>query len=149
MLSSASTTRGLGAGQDFAREIAAEFQHAVDLPLPQIAQRRRGIGVGHRVEGLRVGGDGLEHFLELHGGHAVVLIHHADVEMLDFAAKGIAQHDQLHQRHDHGNDDQRRAAAEPAQVAFNDGKDAVHGGQFLCMMNALSAAAGACRASRN
>ena len=84
------------------------------------------VAVGDRLERSGIGRHRLEHFFEFDGRHAVILIHHANLKILDFAAKRIAQHDQLHQRHDHRNDDQRRAAAETPQVAFNDGPDAMH-----------------------
>ena len=58
--------------------------------------------------------------------HAVVLVHDADLKVLDFSAERVAENDQLHQRHDDGNDHEHRAAPEPPQVAFNDGPDSVH-----------------------
>ncbi len=82
--------------------------------------------------------------------HAVVLVHDADLKILDLSAEGVAEHDQLHQRHDDRNDHQRRAAPEPAQIAFDDGPDAVHIVFILAAcMNGLLAAAGACNVSRN
>ena len=40
--------------------------------------------------------------------------------MLDVAAEGIAEDDELHDREDHRHDDQHRAAPEPPQLAFDD-----------------------------
>ena len=47
-------------------------------------------------------------------------------DVLELAAEGVAEDDELRERHDDGDDDERGAAAEAAQVAFNDGQDAVH-----------------------
>src|SRR5258708_6301661 len=56
----------------------------------------------------------------------MVLVHHADGEVFDFAAKGVPEHDQLDQGHDHGHDNESRAAPEPAKVAFDNGENAMH-----------------------
>ena len=100
----------------------------VDPALAQVAQSGGLVVVGDRGEGAGVGGHGLEHLLQLDRRHAVVVVHHPDLEMLDLAAEGVAQDDQLDERHDHGHDHQGGAAAEAAQVAFDDGPDADHGG---------------------
>ena len=54
------------------------------------------IGVINRFKGPRVGGNGSAHFPQLHGGHAMILIHHADAQVMDFPAKRVSQDDQLH-----------------------------------------------------
>ena len=138
---------GLAPASTLREKSRRDGQHAVDFAIAQILQRRRLIVVGHRVKGARIGGDGLEHFLQLERRHAVILIHDADLQVFDFAAKGIAEHDQLHQRHDDGDDNQNRTAPEAAQIAFDDGPDAVHS-HVRFMIKGLSAALGACRLSR-
>ena len=84
------------------------------------------IGVGEGVVGFGVGGDGVEHFLEADGGEAVVLVDDADLEVFEVAAEGIAEDDELGEGHDDGDHDEGGAAAEAAEVAFDDGPDSVH-----------------------
>ena len=137
-----------GPGEHLTREIRRDVQHAIDPAVAQVPQGGRLVGVGNGVERAGVGGDRLKHLLQFDGGDAVVLVHHADLEVLDLAAKGVAEHDQLHQGHDHRNDDQRRAAPEAAEIAFDDGPDAIHG-YLRGIMNGLLLAAASCSASRN
>ena len=58
----------------------------------------------------------------LHRRHAVILIDDRQLQVLDVAAEGVAEHDQLHEREDHRHDDQHRAAPEAPQLAFDDGQ---------------------------
>src|SRR2546425_2472625 len=72
-------------------------------------------GVGKRivfdgVERLRAGGNGIEAFANNARLAGAVLIHQGDGDALDLSAKRVAQHDELHQRKDHGADHQRGAA---------------------------------------
>ena len=97
----------VGAGQHLAREVRRDVQHAADLAVAQVVRApppgrcRRSVS-----NGARVGRHRLEHLLQLHRRHAVVLVDDADLEVLHLAAEGVAQHDELHHRHDHRDDDQ-------------------------------------------
>ena len=117
---------GVDAREDLAGKLRRNVEHAVDFSDPQIVDGEGAVVIIDGGEGFGVGGDGLEHFVQFDGGNAVVLIHDADLEVFDFSTEGVAEHDQLHERHDHGNEHKRRAAPEAAEVAFNDGPDAVH-----------------------
>ena len=88
--------------------------------------RNRLVAVIKRREGFGIGGDGLEHLVQFDRRNAVVLVHDADLEVLYLPAERIAEHDELHERHEHGHEHERRTAPETAQVAFDDGPDAVH-----------------------
>ena len=57
----------------------------------------------------------------------LVLIDHAQPRVFDLAAKGVAQHDELHQRKHHRHQHQRRRAEELAQLALDNGPHSVHG----------------------
>ncbi len=48
-----------------------------------------------------VGADGVEGFADLEGLSAAVLVDEAEAGVANFAAEGVAQHDQLDQRKDH------------------------------------------------
>ena len=50
----------------------------------------------------------------------------AELEVLHVPAEGVAQDHELHEREDHRDDDQRRAAAEAPHLAFDDGECALH-----------------------
>jgi len=54
-------------------------------------------------------------------------IDHSKLEMFDLAAKCVTQHDELGDGHNHRNQHERWTAPESAQVAFNDGQNAIHG----------------------
>ena len=56
----------------------------------------------------------------------MVLVDHADPQVLDLAAKSVAEDDQLHERQHHRDNNQGWTAPEAAQVAFDDGQDPVH-----------------------
>ena len=56
----------------------------------------------------------------------MILVHDPDLKVLDLAAEGVAQDDQLDQRHEHRDHDQGGTAPKAAQVALDDGQDAVH-----------------------
>jgi hypothetical protein len=137
----------VGAGQNLAREIGRNIQHAVDLPIAQVAVRRGLVAVGDGVEGPGVDRDGLAHFFHLDGRNAVVLIDDANAQVLDFSPEGVAKDDELNQRHDHRDDDEDGAAAKSPQVALDDGPDSDHPCP-RARMNGLCAALGACKASR-
>src|SRR5699024_4345285 len=96
----------------------------------------------------RARGDGARQLADLDGWHAVILIDDREPEVLDVAAERIAEHDELRQREDHRHDDQHRTAAETPQLALDDGPGSVHGYPRR-IMNGLSAADGACSASRS
>ena len=96
------------------------------LPSRRSALAWREVRIVDRGEGSRVGGDGSEHLAQLHGGNAAILIDDSHPQFFDFPAEGIAQHYQLHQGKEHGNHNQGGAAHEPAHVALDDGKHAVH-----------------------
>ena len=68
----------------------------------------------------------MEGFDDAHGLRAVVFIHQGHARVVDFAAKGVAQNDELHQGHDHGGDHERGRAEELAHLALDDGHHAVH-----------------------
>ena len=115
-----------GLGQYLAGEIRRDVEHAVDAPVAQVRHRLLGVAVLDGLEGPGVGGDGAEHLAQLHGLKPVVLIHHADHEVLDDAPEGVPEDHQLHQRKDRGHDHEDRAAPEPPQVALQNGQDAMH-----------------------
>ena len=74
-----------------------------------------------------VGLDRGQSFANFHGLRAVVLIDHAEARVLDLAAKGVAQHDKLHQRKHHRYQHQRRRAEKLAQFALDNGPHSIHG----------------------
>ena len=114
------------AGKHFAREFRRDFQDTVDFAVSQIAQSIGFITVINRREGLGIHGHGLKHFVQLDCWYGMVLIHDAHLEVFYFSTKRVAQHDELDDRHDHGDEHERRAASEAAQIAFNDGPDPMH-----------------------
>jgi hypothetical protein len=61
-----------------------------------------------------------------HSRDAAVLIDDRDLEMFDVASHRVAQNHELHERKHHRDDDENRAAAKPAQLAFDDSPGAVH-----------------------
>ena len=56
----------------------------------------------------------------------MVLVDHPDAKVLHLAAEGVAENHQLRDRHKERHDDERRAAAKSAQLAFDDGPHPVH-----------------------
>ena len=122
MLSSISATRGSFLASDAAREVRRNRQHAVDAAVAQIVERLPLVGVVDDVEGPRAGRRRRRASSRtLHRRHAVILIDDGQLQVLDVAAEGVAEHDELHERKDHRHDDQHRAAAEAPQLAFDDG----------------------------
>ncbi len=109
------------------REVRRDGQHAVQLAVAQVPQRGSLVAVVDGVEGPRARRDRLAHLLDVHGGDAVVGRHDPELQVLDVAAEGVAEHDQLHEREDHRDDDERRAAAEAPHLTFDDGEGSLHG----------------------
>ena len=121
--------------KNLARKLRRNVEQRVDPAIAQIAHGDAFIVVGNRVERGSVDGDGLAHLAHFNRGDAVVLIDDTHMKMFDLSAKGVAEHDQLHQRHDDRNDHQHRAAPEAAKIAFNDGPDSVHIAFYLLPVN--------------
>ena len=69
----------------------------------------------------------------------MILIDHRDLEVLDVAAEGVAEDDQLDDREHHRHDDQHRTAAEAPHLTLDDGESATH--QPRLNMNGLSCGA--------
>ena len=82
--------------------------------------------VGNGSEGMCVGLDRGQSFPNFHGLRAAVLIDDAEARVLDLATKGVAQHDELHQRKHHRHQHQRRRAEEFAQFALDNGPHSIH-----------------------
>ncbi len=85
----------------------------------------------------------------LHGRHAAVLVDDADLQVLDLPAEGVAEDDELHQRHEQRHDDERRAPPEAPQLAFDDGPGALHIATGWRTMLRRSLIGCSCRASRS
>ncbi len=101
-------------------------------------QRGPGVGVENRLERPRVRGHRLKQFLELYCRQTSILIDYPNRQVFHLAAKCIPQNHQLHQRHDHRNNDQRWTAPEPAQIPLDDGQNSMHAADyFRSYMNAL------------
>ena len=127
MLSSISATRGVVLRQDAPRKVRRDRQHAVDAAVAQIGERLRPESLYSIVSKVaRAGGDGVGQLAHSHRRHAVVLIDDADLQVLDVAAERVAEDDELHEREDQRDDDERRAAPEPPQLAFDDGPGSMH-----------------------
>ena len=126
VLSSISATRGWF----FCRTRREKSGGMVSTPLTRPFRRSvsacPGIGVVDRVDRPRARRGGLGQLADLDRRHAVVLIDDGDLQVLDVAAEGIAEHDQLDERHDHRHDDQHRAPFESPQFAFDNRQDAMH-----------------------
>src|SRR5207248_1096502 len=71
--------------------------------------------------------DGAGQLADSHRWNAAVLVDDAHLQVLDVAAKSVAQHDELHDWKDHRYDDERWTAAEPPQLALDDGPGSIHG----------------------
>jgi hypothetical protein len=137
---------GLPRTEDALRIIRRDGQHAIDAAGAKGVERRAFVAVRHGVERLRVGGDGTGQLSHPHRRHAAVLIDDRDRQVPHVAAEGVAEHDQLHQWKDQRHDDQQRAAAETAQLAFDDRPGAMHQCCSFRMMKRRGA--GSCSASR-
>ena len=117
---------GLVSFEHTPRKLRRNRQHAVDAAVSKIGERLSGIGVLDGVDRSRPGRGCRGQLPHLDGRHTMVLIDHADFQMLDVAPEGVAQHDELYDRKDHRHDDEHRAAPEPPQLALDDGPCAVH-----------------------
>ena len=82
--------------------------------------------VGNGSEGVRVGLDRGQSFANFHRLRALILIDDAEACVLDLAAEGVAQHDELDQWKHHGYQHQRRRAEEFAQFALDNGPHSIH-----------------------
>ncbi len=147
VLSEISATRGWFFDSDAPREIRRNGQHAVDAAVAQVAQRHPGVRVVDQIDRPRAGRDGAGQLTDPDRRHAVVLVDDRQLQMLDVAAEGVAEDDQLGEREDHRHHDQERAAAEPPHFALDDGQGAFHG-SYRRSMNGLSVTDGAWAASR-
>ena len=63
---------------------------------------------------------------------AVILVDHAHLCVPDFAAEGVAEHDQLDERKHHRHQHQRRRAQKLAQFAFDNGKHPFMDASLAC-----------------
>src|SRR5262249_16931537 len=100
---------------------------SIDFSIAQIVKRKHYVVISDCIEGSRVSGDCLEHLFEFYHLETMIHIHDTDLEMLHFAAKCVAQHDELHERQNHRDENKRQTSPETPQVAFDDDQDAVHG----------------------
>ena len=122
VLSSISASLRLVALEHAAREIRRNREHAVDAAVAQIGQRLARVGVVDGLERARAGGHRAGQLADPHRRQPVILVDDPDLEVLDVAAEGVAEDAELDDRQHHRHDDQHRAAAESAQLAFDDGK---------------------------
>jgi hypothetical protein len=106
------------------REFRRNRQHAVDAAVAQVADRLSFVGVVEQIDRLRAGRCRLRKLADLHRGQAMILVDDSHLQMLDVAAKRVAEDHELHEREDHRHDDQDRAAAEAPQLALDDGPHA-------------------------
>ena len=119
------------------------------LPLRRSVDGLPLVGILDGVEGLRAARDGHGQLAHADGRHAAVLIDDGNLQVLDVAAERVAQHDELHERHHPDHDDQHGAAAEAAQLAFDDGPGAMHDRPpYRRIMKAESIGLASCSASR-
>ena len=79
-------------------------------------------------EGARVRAHGADALQHIHRFRSPIQVDHAQDDVLDIAAEGVAQDDQLHQRQHQRGEEQRRAAAELAHVALDQGQSSLHRG---------------------
>ena len=112
--------------QDPSRVVGRYGQDAVDASIAQVVERLSLVGVRRGVERPGVGGDGLRQLVDTHGRHPVIVIDDAQLEVLDVAAEGIAKDDELDQREDQRDDNERRTASKPAHFPLDDGQGASH-----------------------
>src|SRR5581483_9546686 len=80
---------------------------------------------GH--EGADIGAHRIESFANLQRLSTAVLIDQSHLGIANLAAKGIAQHNELHQWKDHRHQHQGGGAEELAHLALDDGQHAIHG----------------------
>ena len=97
-------------------------QHA----LAQVADGRALVVVIGGQEGACVGAHGADALQHIHRFRSAIQIDHAQNDVLDIAAEGVAQNDQLHQRQHQRGENQRRAAAEFAHIALDQGQSSLH-----------------------
>ena len=110
---------GLATAQRFVAEGASVYitgrrQSELDTAIRQI---------GKNVTAVQ--GD-ISKLADLDRRHAVVLIDDGNLQVLDVAAEGVAEHDKLDERHDHRHDDQHRTSFESPQFAFDNRQNAMH-----------------------
>ena len=126
VLSSISASCGSFCGVHPAREVGRDGQHAVDAPVAQVLDGLALIAVVHGFEGARPGGNRARQLANPDRRQPAILIDDADLQVLDVAAEGIAEDDELHDRHDQHHDDEHRAPPEPAELTFDDGPCSLH-----------------------
>ena len=101
------------------RKILGHVNDRADITVAKVFVRLfRGIIINH-VKGARSGGNPVKHFTNLLRFRRIVHIHESDLDAGHLAAKCVAQHDQLHQRKNHGSHHQGRAAEEFAEIALD------------------------------
>src|SRR5262249_2809264 len=115
------------ASEQPARVIGRNGQHAVHAAVPEVGERGTGIRVVDDVEHLIARGHRACELPDFHRRYAVILIDDRHLEVLDVAAEGVTQHDQLNDRKDHRHHDDHRAAPKAPHLAFDDGKCSLHG----------------------
>src|SRR5262249_50718764 len=81
-------------------KLRRDVQYTIDFARAQILQGGGEVFIGGGIEGARVGGDRLKHFLHFHGRNAVILIDYAEMQILNDSAEGVPEDDELHERHD-------------------------------------------------
>src|SRR5947209_20423469 len=106
------------------RELRRNNKRGIQMALADVIDHLSFIVVDDGLKVARVTLDGTQRLQNAYGLWAVVMVNDAELCIMDLSAESISQHDQLHQRKDHGSHHQRRRAKELAHVAFHDGHHA-------------------------
>src|SRR5688572_23026189 len=107
------------APHDPPREVGWNRQHAIHAAVPEIAERRTLIAVVDQIEHTVAGRDRVGELPYPDGWNAVILVDDRDPQVLHVAAERIPEHDELHDREDHRDDNQHGAAPEPPHFPFD------------------------------
>ena len=112
--------------QQVARIMLRNDQNPAQHALAQVVESGALVVVIGGQEGARIGAHGAHALQHIHRFRSAIQIDHAQDDVLDVAAEGVAQDDQLHQRQHQRGEDQRRAAPELAHIALHQGQSSLH-----------------------
>src|SRR6202795_1548831 len=118
-----------------ARKIIRNLDHTTKEPGAKIIHGACDGIVLHDAKRFRASRDSMEHFTDLAGLRRLILIYNANHGVMDLPAKGIAEHDELHERENHRAHHQGGAAQKLPHVAFDQSRDAkqLHGRALLSL----------------
>jgi hypothetical protein len=118
---------GILSGVKAARKLRRNDERAFEASLANVFAGADLVGVRHGAEGADVGLHGVESLIDAHCLGTVILIDDGYAGIADFSTEGVAEDDELHERHDHGGDHECRGAEKLAHLALDDGEHSIHG----------------------